>query len=79
MNEQANREYHSGDPDPFVCDDCGHVEHADIDTCPVYPVAGVDYEQGCCALCGRIESHDHPADAYGTFDPDPDYPTGALR
>ncbi len=31
-----------------------------------------------CFLCGSSEPHDHPADEYGTFYPDPDYPRGPL-
>jgi len=41
-------------------------------------VPGVDYDLGCCDLCGRAESHDHDPDEYGYYDPDPDYPRGAL-
>jgi len=31
-------------------------------------IPGVDYDESCCALCGRTDMHDHPQEEYGTFD-----------
>lgn len=41
-------------------------------------VAGVDYDEGCCDLCGRSDPHDHDAEEYGFIQGDYD-PTTIIE
>ena len=65
------------------CWECLSICGIDIDSRQDMPVAGVDYEESGCPVCGgTTPPSEHTAclteDNLGTYYPDPDKPRGAL-